>query len=445
MPRTRYYALGVLALVAMLSTADQAILIVTLPSIQAEFHLADAQVGLINSAFVIVFGLTVVAAGYLADRVSRRVIIGVGTFLWSLATLFTGLSRGFGQLLLTRAVLGVGESSALPSSVSIVGDYFSKRDRGRAAAALGGALQVGAGLGAIGGGLIAARYGWRAAFYFAAPPGVVLAGLALSLREPARGAAEPTPTIARAPHDAGLAGYRRVLGVRTFTVAALSNTFLYFAVYGVAGFIGIYASRRFGLDVGRVGALIGPPLLVSGLVGNSAGGWLVDWRGRRSPRAHLEVAGAACAVAALGMAAVFAAPSPLVFSIAFTLAASAAQVAVPGLLAVNQNVIIPSLRGSATAVQQVMTNLGGRAAGLLVIGLVADRMHDLREAFLVVAPSALLLAAVFALAGRATMASDTAAMETEWAGRPADAGHGLRDLGDASVAHPTTTNQEVAV
>lgn len=443
MLRTRYYALGVLALVAMLSTADQAVLIVTLPSIQAEFHLADSQVGLVNGAFVAVFGVIVVAAGYLADRVSRRAIIAVGTFVWSIATLFTGLSRGFGQLLVTRAVLGVGESTALPSSVSMVGDHFGKRDRGRAAGALGGALQVGAGLGAIGGGLIAARYGWRAAFYVAAPPGIILAGLALTVPEAARGAAEPTPTIVAAPRDAGPGGYRRVLRVRTFTAAALSNTFLYFAVYGVAGFIGLYASRRFGLDVGRVGALVGPPLLVSGLVGNSAGGWLVDRRSRRSPRAHVEVAAAACTVGAAGMASVFVAPSPLLFSIAFTLAASATQAAVPGLLAVNQNVIIPSLRGSAMAVQQVMTNVGGRAAGLLVIGVVADRMHDLRDAFLVVAPAALLLAALCALAGRASMERDTVAMEAEWAGRDAHPRHESLRSGDSPVAHRTSTHQEV--
>ncbi len=417
MTRQRAFALIVLALIALLNTADQAVLVVTVPAIQLDFRLTDTEVGLVSSAFVAVYGITVLGSGYLADRTSRRLVIAAGVFVWSVATLLTGMARSFPQLLLARAALGVGESTTLPSSISMLGDYFTKRDRGRAAGVLGAALQVGAGLGAAAGGVLAARYGWRSAFYLAAVPGVILAGFALSLHEPLRGSGEPALVTSSTARDAGGKAFRRLIRVRTFTAAALANSLVWLAISGVAGFMGLYASRRFGVDLARVGVLLAPPLLISGLVGNTVGGWLVDRRARRSPRAYLEVAAGGCILGAAGMVVIFDAPSEVIFEIAFIVAATGAQIAIPGLLAVNQNVVAPSLRGSATALQQLSTNLIGRAGGLLVIGLVADGLHDLRLAFLLVAPSALAMAALFAMAGFASIGRDTTEMEEDWARR----------------------------
>lgn len=85
----------------------------------------------------------------------------------------------------------------------------------------------------------------------------------------------------------------------------------------------------------------------------------------------------------------------------------------PGLLAINQNLIIPSLRGSAAAIQQLASNLLGRAMGLVVIGLVSDQVQDLRLALLVL-PLALFFAAMSAVCGLASMPRDVASMDKEW-------------------------------
>lgn len=386
-------------------------LIVSLPAIQLDFGLTDAQVGLVNAAFVFLHALAVLPAGYLGDRFSRRSVIGIGVGLWSAATLLTGLTQSFGQLLAARAALGIGESTSLPSSISILGDYFAKRDRGRAAGVLGAGLQVGAGLGVIVGGVLAARYGWRFAFFLAVVPGAILAALAFTIREPVRGSVESSGRSIADPSTAGRSGLTRLLRTRSFTFAAIANTFMWFAITGVAGFTAVYVSRRFTVDLASVGALIGPPLVVSALVGNTLGGWLVDRRGRHSPRARLEVPAAACGLGAIGMAVVFTASSPVAFALALTVAATAAQAAIPGLLSVNQNVVAPSLRGRATAIQQLATNLIGRAGGLVAIGIAADSLHDLRLAMLLIAPGALALAAICAAAGLPTLARDTAAVD----------------------------------
>ena len=414
MRRGRYYALVILALIAVLNTADQAVLLVNLPAIQLDLRLTDTQVGLLSSAFVAVYALAVLPAGYLGDRTARRMVVGVGVGLWSLATLLTGLARTFPQMVLARAALGIGESTALPSTMSLLGDHFAREARGRAAGAIGAALQVGTGVGAVAGGLVAGRLGWHAAFYLAAIPGLVLAFLAFTIREAPRGAAEPSRRTVPGSRQAGGRVFLQVLRIPTFVLAAGANGFLYLAVTGVAGFAGLYLSRRFGVGAAGLGLMLGPPLLISGLLGNSAGGWLIDRRGKVTRSAPLEVAAAGCAIGAGGMFAMFSVPSSLGFEIAFTIAATAAQMAVPGLLAINQNVVSPDLRGSATALQQLMTNLFGRTAGLLLVGTLADALHDLRLAFVVVAPVGLMAAAVLGAVGLQTICKDSQAMEAGW-------------------------------
>ena len=411
---SRSAILAVLALIALLNTIDQAILGVSLPAIQAAFRLADSQVGLLSGAFVVVYGLAALPTGAWADRRSRRALIALGVALWSLCTLLTGLIQNFLQIFVARAVLGVGEATTLPAGVSLLGDLFTKRDRGRAAGVIQAALQLGLALGLIGGGIIAARLGWRAAFYLAAVPGLSLALAAGTLREPPRGAAEVRGATTSHPHEANRRAFAGLLRIRTLVAAVLANTFVLFASTGVGGFIAIYTTRRFGVDLAQVGALVGIPLLIGGLVGNTVGGWLVDWRGRRSARAHLEIAMVASALGAAGLVATFTAHAPATFAAAFLVATLAGNVGMPGLLAINQNLVLPSLRGSATAIQQLASNLLGRAGGLILIGVISDRLHDLRLALLVLPPSALVLAATCAALGLRSMPRDVAAMEREW-------------------------------
>ena len=410
----RYYALGVLALIALLNTLDQSILSVTSPAIQGELGLADVQIGLLSGAFVLVYGLAALPAGFGVDRFSRRAIVGVGVGLWSLCTLLTGFAQSFPQLFGARTALGIGEATTVPATVSLLGDHFSKQERGRAAGVVQAALQLGLALGLIGGGIVAARLGWRSAFYLAAVPGLLLALVSLTMREPVRGSAEAVGLANPQPRVADARVFARLLRIRTFVAAALANAFFLFASTGVGGFVAIYTSRRFGVDLAQVGAMVGLPLLVGSLAGNTLGGWLVDWRGRQSARAHLEMALVASALCAVGLVATFNADSPSAFAICFLLATLAGNLGMPGLLAINQNLVIPPQRGSATAIQQLVSNLLGRAAGLVLIGVFSDQVHDLRLALLVLAPAALVIAAVCALVGMGSMPGDVAAMEREW-------------------------------
>src|ERR1700737_908993 len=187
------YPLVVLALMVginLLNYMDRWVGSAVAPLIQVEFDLSDFSVGLLGSAFTLVYALAALPFGLWADRGSRRAILGAGVLVWSLATLLTGLTRNFVQLFATRAVLGIGEASYFPAGTSLLGDFFPRHLRGRVMSIWSAGSAFGIALGFAGGGLLAASFGWRAAFFATAAPGVVFAVLAFRLREPLRGSAE---------------------------------------------------------------------------------------------------------------------------------------------------------------------------------------------------------------------------------------------------------------
>jgi len=184
------YVLGVMVGINFLNYLDRYILPAVSTKIQGEFHLTDSEVGLLGSAFLLVYAVATIPFGIWADRGVRKTVVGVGVTIWSLATLFTGLARSYVQLFLARAALGVGEASYYPAGTALLGDYVQKEGRGRAMSIWAAGTAVGIAVGFAGGGIVASLLGWRAAFYMTAIPGLVFAALAFGLREPLRGAAE---------------------------------------------------------------------------------------------------------------------------------------------------------------------------------------------------------------------------------------------------------------
>src|SRR5256884_3918466 len=143
------YVLGVMVGINFLNYLDRYILPAVSTKIQAEFHLTDSQVGLLGSAFLLVYAVATIPFGIWADRGVRKTVVAVGVTIWSLATLFTGLARNYVQLFAARAVLGIGEASYYPARTAPLGGYL--REEGRAPAV---SIWAGRTAGGIAGGLV---------------------------------------------------------------------------------------------------------------------------------------------------------------------------------------------------------------------------------------------------------------------------------------------------
>ena len=249
MSRYAVYVLALMVAINGLNYMDRWVGSAVAPLIQAEFDLSDFSLGLLGSAFTLVYTLAVLPFGLWADRGTRRAVIGTGVAVWSAATLLTGLTANFAQLFATRAVLGVGEASYFPAGTSLLGDYFPRHLRGRAIAIWSCGSAVGIALGFAGGGLLATRVGWRPVFFASAVPGLLLAALAFRLREPLRGSAEEHGPRLESARDATLRGLLALLGISSLRWTILSQTALFVVLGANAYWLPSMLIRRFGMSL----------------------------------------------------------------------------------------------------------------------------------------------------------------------------------------------------
>src|SRR6201997_2307547 len=183
-PRT---ALILLTALNLLNYIDRSVLFAVQPLVQAEFHLTNAEVGYLTSAFLLFYMVAAPFTGPLADRYSRKVIIALGAIFWSGLTLLTAVTHTYKELLVRHTLVGIGEATFVTIAPTFVADLFPEEKRGRILGVFYLAIPVGTAAGYLLGGYLAPHYGWRFPFYVAAVPGFLLALAVLLLREPERG------------------------------------------------------------------------------------------------------------------------------------------------------------------------------------------------------------------------------------------------------------------
>jgi MFS family permease len=414
--RAGVYALSVLVAINFLNYLDRFLPAAAAPAIQAEFHLTDSQLGLLGTAFLLVYALAMLPMGLWADRGVRKVVIGTGVAIWSVATLFTGLARSYVQLLVTRGVLGIGEASYFPAGTAVLGDLWPKHLRARVVAFRDAGSVLGIAAGYVGGGIVAERYGWRSAFFFTAIPGLFLALLVVTMREPLRGQAESRGPQLEKVADASLQAFRQLwTRIPTLRATILSQTLLFWVLGSLSTFLPLMVHRRFGLGIAASATVGGGVLIGGGLVGTFLGGWLGDWRARRSARGHLQVGVAGFVLGAVFVALALLAASLVLFIVFGLLAAVSLYLYSAPFTALAQNMVVPSMRASAITLTLLVGHLFGDAWSPTAIGALSDAVHSLPLAIGLTCPLVLLGAAAVAATGFGTAQADTDSMEESWA------------------------------
>jgi MFS transporter, Spinster family, sphingosine-1-phosphate transporter len=390
--------------------------------IKNEFQLSDAQVGLLATAFLLVYAIAALPFGFWGDRGVRRSVIGVGVTIWSIATLFSGLAANYVQLFLSRAVVGIGEASYYPAGTSLVSDYFPKEQRARVMSIWGAGSVIGIAVAYAGGGFVGDHFGWRSAFFIAATPGLVLALLAFTMREPLRGSMEKAGPALKRTTDATMRTFINLMRIPTLRAAILAQTVLYFVLASNAFWLPALLNRRFGMSVSGAGLLSGGVLVLGGLIGTLAGGWIADRRAKTRPAAHLEVGIAGFLIGAVFIVIALIAPlniGPIpVFVPAFLVTVIALYLHSGPFTALSQNVVSPALRASCVTLLLFVSHVFGDSHSTFDVGWISDHIHSLQIALLITSPTLLVVAAIIAATGLRTVKTDTNAMEAEWANRP---------------------------
>ncbi|MHA6494381.1 spinster family MFS transporter [Pseudomonas borbori] len=350
---------------------DRTIPAIIIEPIRMEWSLSDFQLGLIGTAFTIVYAIAGVPLGRMADTGARRKIMGWGLTVWSGLTAVNGLAWNFWSFLLIRMGVGIGEASYAPAANSLIGDLFPAHKRARAMGIFMLGLPIGLLLAFFTiGAMVKAFDSWRAPFFIAAVPGLILALFMFFIKEPKRGAAESVQVTATAV-DKPL---RKVLAIRTFWWLVLAGLAFNFATYACNSFMVPMLQRYFLLPLEQAAVATGVIVGLTGLVGLTLGGWLADKIHQRSETGRLLFAAVSMliAAAATGYALLAGRVEVAVFVALFSIGWLFAYNFYTCVYTAIQDVIEPRLRATAMALFFAGLYLLGGGLGPLAVGLLSD-------------------------------------------------------------------------
>lgn len=329
----------------------------------------NALIGSMNMAFMVTYMLFAVVFGAL--RIKRWWIIAGGVALWSLASGFTGLAGTFGILLLTRCFVGIGEAAYGPVAPTMISDLYPESARGRILSWFYMAIPVGSALGFVLGGLVNGWLGWRWAFYLVVPPGLILALLALFMREPRSGEADGSKHKAE-EYKPSWQDYKRILSVKSFAYAVAGMTAMTFAIGGIGFWMPSYIHEYRGVkDLAQVNMIFGAILVTSGLSATLIGGMVADWLRKRYAGSYFLVSAIGLLLAVPCCIAIVYVPFPTAWVFIF-LACFALFFNTGPSNAILANVTHPLLRPAAFALSIFITHALGDVISPLVIGAITD-------------------------------------------------------------------------
>ncbi len=384
-PRYAWYVIFVLMVAYTLSYIDRQILSLLVDPIRADLNLSNTEFSLLHGlAFALFYTIVGIPLARVADNGSRRGLMAVGIFAWSVMTAVCGLAKNFWQLFLARVGVGVGEAALSPAAYSMIADCFPPKRLGLALGTYAMGVYFGIGLAFMIGGavvematqatatalpVVGELKPWQLTFVYVGVPGILVSLWVYSLREPKRQGIGtervPVSEIVKffKTHRATLLGH-------FFAFSLLTLMF-----NGNAAWAPAYFMRVHDAPVGEIGLWLGGIIFVFGSLGIVSGGWLGDYL---TSKGHTDGTLRASLVGAIAIwPFAVAAPlmpdrtlslllfCPMIFfsSFPFGVATAALQIVVPN-----------RMRGQISALFLFVVNLTGIGLGATVVALLMDKV-----------------------------------------------------------------------
>lgn len=296
-PAYAWYVVGVLTVAYVFSFIDRQIMSLMVGPIKRDLNITDFQISLlIGTSFAVFYTFFGIPLGRLADTRSRRGIIFFGMGFWSLMTAGCGLTKKFWDLALMRMGVGVGEAALSPAAYSLIADYFPPHRRSTAMSVYSMGIYIGSGLAFVLGGLvvrfasgqedfefpiIGSVRSWQLVFFIVGLPGVLVAFLLLTVKEPIRkgkrAAGQSAPPAATIRETLAYVADNWT----TFVCLNLGISFVTLNSYASTAWLPEMFVRRFDWSKGGTGLVYGLIVGTGGTLGVVVGGWLADaWTAR---------------------------------------------------------------------------------------------------------------------------------------------------------------------
>jgi len=401
-PSSRHYrSLALLVAINLVCYMDRYILAAIIPSVKESFLAGDpnanGKAGLLTTAFLVTYMLLSPIFGWMADRVSRWLIIALSVGLWSLASGASGLAQSFTMLLITRVFLGVGEAGFAPTAPTLISDFYPVEKRGLPMAWFFMAIPVGSALGYAFGGGVQHFLGWQWAFFLVTPMGLLLAALCLFQRD-------PRSEMTSKPQRARLADYAGLLRIPSLLINIAGQTAMTFAIGGLSAWVPTYLHEARGQPLAQVDVIFGIVLASAGLASTMLGGWLADRVKKHIPGAYFLVSACGMLLGFPATLAMLRCPFPaawiLIFLAIFFLFLNTG----PSNTALA-NVTPPAVRACAFGANILMCHLFGDAFSPALIGWIKD--HGSWDLGFITVSTVMLVSGLIWLAGMKKLVRDT--------------------------------------
>jgi MFS family permease len=367
------FALLVLFAINLLNFFDRQLMGALGEPIRKQFHLSDTALGLLGTVFIVVYALIGLPLGNLSDKWQRTRLLAIGTTVWSVLTAATGLAQSYTQLFAARLGVGLGEATCAPAAQSLIGDFFPPSRRAFAMGVFMLGLPVGTFAAYVSAGWIATHFGWRSVFYIACIPGLMMALLALNIREPVRGMLDPRPALVL-ESSPQVSSFAAVLSLPTMWWIILSGIFHNFNMYAINSFNTPLLQRYHHMSLGEASNASSIAVGAVGVIGLLAGGYVADRLSAKRRNGRLSLAAACMAVAAPCIFLALNQPPGAIAAYIVLMASGTITMYVyyATVYTAIQDVIEPRLRGIAVAIYFCCMYIFGGSLGPVGTGMLSD-------------------------------------------------------------------------
>jgi MFS family permease len=370
----RAYVLFILVVVYTFNFIDRQIVGILAVPIKADLGLSDTQLGLMGGlAFALFYTGLGIPVALLADRISRTWIMTVALAIWSAMTAASGLATNFWQLFAARLGVGVGEAGGVAPAYSLISDYFPPDHRARALSIYSFGIPIGSAIGIVFGGIIASLINWRYAFFIVGLAGIVLAPIfRLTIKEPPRGRFDRERAEVDPP------GLKEILGTLShkpsFWLMSLGASCSSMMGYGVFFWLPSFFVRSYGLTLLNASLFYGAVLLVGGLAGIWAGGWLGDRFGHGDKSQYARIPAFAFLTTIPFYILAILSPTLTISFLVLLVPTALGLVWLGPVISAIQHVVRPDMRATASAIFLFINNLIGIGLGTYAIGALSDSL-----------------------------------------------------------------------
>ncbi len=373
-PENRAYILFILVVVYTFNFIDRQIIGILAVPIKADLGLSDTQLGLMGGlAFALFYTGLGIPVAMLADRFSRTWIMTIALTVWSALTAASGLAMNFWQLFAARLGVGIGEAGGVAPAYSLIADFFPHHQRARALSIYSFGIPIGSAIGIVFGGVIASMLDWRVAFFIVGLAGIVLAPIfRLTIKEPPRGRFDHHREDSSPP---GLKTILRTLSRKpSFWVVSLGASSSSMMGYGMFFWLPSFFVRSFEMTLLDASLYFGAVLLVGGLAGIWAGGWLGDRYGHTHRKRYFTIPAIAfLATVPFYVIAIMSNSILLTFTV-LLVPTALGLIWLGPVISVIQHLVPPNMRATRSAIFLFINNLIGIGLGTFAIGLLSDTL-----------------------------------------------------------------------